>query len=522
MDTNKEDNMHKILKSFHKFKDSSLTSLLLKNIRPVDINNAEYIFILNPVHSKFAQKLYTLLSHELSTHGIPSCFLFQNDLLSPYYPKLSIDGHEITNSLDLVEKRFVKLLNRHELFFDWKVEIKNERIEAEGINFFPFIRNTLRMIQKRYNVFFTDDNNNPVYSALVQSCDILLHYFFLLKSYSKKHDKKIRFVGWEISYIPNGIFKFLCDRLSHNRDVEFIELERGYIIYFGQHTLKDSYVTCSNLTKAKLPFGLVISRDELAGIAEEKIDLDKLYKPLSNAVEKKIYSEIPINQESVIQTIHGYKSRGRKVFVLFSHLFYDTPVDDESPAFNGMCDWINETVKYFAGKEDLLLIKPHPSELRKDLPKKAPNETVASFLRDTRLSKNIIILEPRLFAIKDLSPLMSCGLIWRSSVALELTFLGIPCIIAGKPYYTELNFSFASDKEDYFRMIKQSHEIQVTDKQRIDVAKYVYLLESKHVHADCISYDTTLRKFYWNRRALRNFLKNSNENIKSLVENILQ
>jgi capsular polysaccharide export protein len=514
--------MRKLLKSYNRWQDNHLTLDLLKSIKPVDINKAQYIFILNPVHSKFAQKLYTLVSHELSTHAIPSCLLYKNDLWSPYYPKLYVDGHEITNSLDLVEKRFIKLVNGHELFFDWKVEIKNERIETEGINFFPFIRNTLRMIQKRYNVFFTDDNNNPTYSALIQSCDILLHYFFLLKSYSKKHNIKIRFVGWEISYIPNGIFKFLCDRLSHNRDVEFIELERGYIIYFGQHHLRESYITYSNLTKAKLPFGLVISRDELAGIAEEKIDLDKLYKPLSNAVGKEIYSEIPVNQERVVQTIQDYKARGRKVFVLFSHLFYDTPVDDESPSFNGMGDWIKETVKYFSGKEDLLLIKPHPSELRKDLPKKAPNETVASFLRDTTLSKNIIILEPRLFAVKDLSPFISCGLIWRSSVALELTFLGIPCIIAGKPYYTELDFSLASDKEDYFRMIKQSHEIQATDKQRIDVARYVYLLESKHVHVDCISYNTTLRKFYWNRKALRNFLKNGNKNIKSLVENILQ
>ena len=514
--------MHKLIKRYNRWLDNHLTRNLLKSIKPVDISNAEYIFILNPAHSKFAQKLYSLLSHELSTLGVPSCFLFQNDLLSPYYPRLDINDYEISNSLFLVEKRFVRLLNGNELFFDWKVQIQSERIEAEGINFFPFIRNTLRVMQKRYNVIYKDENGSPLYGGLIQSCDILLKYFLLLKEYARIYNKKIRFVGWEVSYIPNGIFKFLCDELSQERDVEFIELERGYIIYFGQHHLRESFITYSNLTKAKVPFGLVISRDELAVIAEEEIDLHKLYRPLSNAVEKKIYSEIPANQEKIIQTIQAYKSRGKKVFVLFAHLFYDTPVDDESSAFNGMGDWIKETVEYFRGKEDLLLIKPHPSELRKDLPKKAPNETVASFLHDTTLSENIIILEPRLFTVKDLSPFISCGLIWRSSVALELTFLGISCIIAGKPYYTELNFSFASDKEDYFRMITQSHKIQVTDKQKIDVARYVYLLESKHVHVDCISYDTKFRKFYWNRRALKNFLKNGNENMQLLVENILK
>jgi hypothetical protein len=71
-------------------------------------------------------------------------------------------------------------------------------------------------------------------------------------------------------------------------------------------------------------------------------------------------------------------------------------------------------------------------------------------------------------------------------------------------------------------MIEQSHTIKVTEKHKTDVTRYMYLLEKKHVHIDCISYDTTLRKFYWNRRALKNFLKHGNENIKSLVENILQ
>ena len=129
----------------------------------------------------------------------------------------------------------------------------------------------------------------------------------------------------------------------------------------------------------------------MAGIDERNIEHDELLRPISNALEKNIYDKIPQNQKKLIRTIEDFKSRGKKVFVLFTHLFFDTPVDDESPGFNGMGEWINETVKYFFGKEDLLLIKPHPSEFRKDFPKKNPNETLASFLRDTELSQNINI-----------------------------------------------------------------------------------------------------------------------------------
>ena len=99
--------MDKLIKRYNRWLDNYLTRNLLKNITPVDINNAEYIFILNPAHSKFAQKLYTVVSHELAIHGIPSCFLYKNDLLTPHYPRLAIDGREISNSLVLQEKRFV-------------------------------------------------------------------------------------------------------------------------------------------------------------------------------------------------------------------------------------------------------------------------------------------------------------------------------------------------------------------------------------------------------------------------------
>jgi hypothetical protein len=501
--------------------DNYYTAILLKNIKPIDINNSEYIFLFNQVKSSFAEKLYPLVSRELSTKGIPSCFLYKNNVLSHHYPRLHVNGHEISNSFIIENKRFVKSVHGQQLYFDWTIDIENEKIEAEGVNFFSIIENTLREIQKRYNVFYTDEDNKPVYTDLVQTCDLLLKYFLLLKHYSKNNNKKIRLVGWEIFYIPNGIFKMLCDKFSENRDIEFIELASGYISYFGQHHLKASYISCSNLTKTKSSSAWVVSKEEFAATDTNNIELDELLKPVSGALEKHAPHQIPDNQMEVIKIVENYRSQGKKIFVLFAHLFYDTPLNDKSSAFDGMGDWIERTVEYFQRKEDLLLIKPHPVEFRKEFPKKTPNETLASFLSDTKLSDNIIVLEPHLFTVRDLSPFISCGLIWRSSVAMELTFLGVPSIIAGNPYFNVLSLNFAKDKQHYFQMIANSHEIDVTDKQKIDVARYLYLIERKHVHVDCISYDTKLRKFYWNRNALRKYLKNGDEKIRSVVEDML-
>jgi hypothetical protein len=510
----------RIAKAFNRLIDDYLTTILLKNIKPVNITNSEYIFIFNQVKSSFAEKLYILLAHGFAERGIASCFLYKKDLLAPYFPKFSIDGWEISSSFTVQQKRFVKSKRGDSLFFEWTTQIENQKIEAEGINFFNIINNTLREIQKRYNVIYYDDNNEPVFLGLIQSCDLLLKYFLLLKNYANRNHKQIRLVGWEIDYIPNGVFRILCDQLSHNRDIEFIELERGYMNYFG-YSLKESYISCSNLTKTKSLYNWAVSKDELAELDDRHIDSDELLKPVSNAVEKYSFNEIPENQKQIIKTIEDYKSQGKKIFTLFAHLFYDTPVDDKSPVFNGMCEWITETIRFFNTEEHLLLIKPHPDEYREEFSKKTPNETLASFLSDIELPGNIILLAPHLFTVKDLIPHISCGLIWRSSVAMELAFFGIPCIVAGNPYYNVLDFNFAQNKEQYFHTIKNSNELSVSDEQKILVGRYLYLLEKKHVHIDSIIYDSRLRKFYWNREALKKYQNNGDEQIRSVVENML-
>ena len=514
--------MRKIAKYLKLKFQKNLTSLLLKDVKPVDIKDSEYVFIFSPVRIRFYEKLYALISHRLSKIGIASCFPFKNDWSNSAYPGFDVDGLAMNHALIIGKtKRIIKSAHGNELFFEWIVDIENEKIEAQGINFFPVIRSTLRSLQKRYNVFFHDQDNHPVYTDLIQSCDALLKYFLLLKDYSQKTDKKIRLVGYEIDYIPNGVFKTLCDQLSSNHDIEFIELRQGYMHYFGQHHHRDSFITCSNLTKTQRSEGWSISKNELSQMNGKSIDRDELLKPIASVLNKNIYSEISEDQKQVINIIKDYQSRGEKIFVLFAHLFYDTPVKDESSAFKDMCAWVSETVNFFSAENNLLLIKPHPAEFVKGEPKKIPNETLKSFLGDISLSKNVILLEPHLFSIKDLSPFLSYGLVWRSSVAMELAFLGIPCIIAGNPYYSALDLIFAKDKKHYIDLIKQSHDLKITDQQKINVAKYLYLLKKKHTHLDSILYNQKLRSHYWKRKALKKYLEKGDDNINSIVENML-
>jgi hypothetical protein len=375
-------------------------------------------------------------------------------------------------------------------------------------------------MQKRYNAFFYSDDNRPLFDELVSSCDVLLSLYMYLKKYAIKNQKKIRLVGWEVNYIPNGILKLLCDKMSTKGDIEFIEFERGYMHYFGAN-IKDSYVSCSNLTKTKAPFGWMVGRGELDGSKTSAIDLKDMDSVLKNLIKRKTNPSKNEERERIFQLIENYRNAGKKIYVLFSHLFYDTPVDDKSGVFAGMCDWIDSTISRFETSEHLLLLKPHPVEIWTTYPKKMPNETLASYLEGKALDANIVLLPPDLFSIADLIDSMSCALVWRSNAALELTYHGIPCIISGKPYYEILNIPIVKSREEYFAMIDNLRMLKVEENQKDEIKKYIYLLKNKYNYIEPITYDSNRRKHQWDRLAVKRFIANGGDEISNLVEKVL-
>jgi hypothetical protein len=160
-------------------------------------------------------------------------------------------------------------------------------------------------------------------------------------------------------------------------------------------------------------------------------------------------------------------------------------------------------------------------EFVKNEPKKRPNETLASFLEGKIAAENIIMLEPHQFSINDLKPFLNAGLIWRSSVAMELTFLGVPCIVAGNPIYNAIPLYYSKSKDHYLKMIDNVSELEATQTQQNDVTKYLYLLANKHIPVKSITYHSKLRNSYWNPKALRAYLEKGDDKIKTIADIII-
>lgn len=530
--------------------DDFLIHEILKDVEPVKIDDSDTLFVFCQRGMGYYRKLYILLAHALSKRGYPSIFLFKDNFLSQYipkelkflynfcdkgnilfnnfeiethFPRLIIDGNEISNSL-VEEKSKIKITNGKErkIQYNWTIDLQNEVAEAEGVNFFPIIHNTLRKIFKRYNIDYENDEVLKITESMIKSCELLYYYFKLLKKYSKDNGTKIRIVGWETNYIPNLVFRFLCDYLSHDRDLEYISLARGYNKYFGYH-LRESNIVSSNLTKSKKQSRIVINNNEFEQI-KNKYDSEKIISEARKIVKEPLKKNFNTEQKKVLELINKYKKSGKNVFCLFTHLFYDTPIDDSSPFFKNMCEWIKDTIAFFKKREDLLLLKPHPVEIRPDYPWKEPNETLSSFLKaeNIDLSENIILLEPRLFGLNEIAPFTDCGLIWRSSAAMELAFYNIPCIIAGSPLYKILKFYYPRDKNNYYNLINNLRELNVTEKLKLDVSRYIFAIKEKHIYIKLIAYDKKMRTNYLDKNKINYYLKNGDNKINILLEDLIK
>ncbi len=544
--------LRKIGAGYHQLNDDFLIKKVLENVKTVDITSSDKLFIFSHRKSPDYLKLYTLIAHSLSKKGYPSCFLFRDCIINryipkienltkkidlanlltinilevgSYFPKLIINEKEISNSLiEENSKIIITDKTTKELKYNWQINFEKELVKTKDVNFFPIIQTTLRSILKVYNIDFKEKKVINFSNQMINSMDLLLHYVILLKKYAKDNKKQIKIIGWEYNYIPNGFFRLVCDELSDNRDIEYIELSRGYKHYFGCPSTHN-YFTTVNFTRVEFENKNSISKEKVMDIIEN-VDHNDLFEFIDNKFGKKNTTyNFNNTQMSIINRCNKFLRNDKHVFVLFAHLFYDNPIYDSSAAFHDMCDWINYSIEIFNSNDNLLLLKPHPKELRSN-PDTIPNETLESFITENynSLPDNIILLKPKDFKLYELLSFISCGLIWKSSAANELIYLGKPCIISGpSPFrYALDDLYYTQNKNHYISLIENVDKLEVTETQKLKIAAYIYGLNIKDIEIKEMNYSREFRTTWLNDIEIKQYLKNGDSSINKIIQHMVK
>lgn len=161
--------------------------------------------------------------------------------------------------------------------------------------------------------------------------------------------------------------------------------------------------------------------------------------------------------------------------LLSANVIWDLAALNKEIFTSNMSEWIIETIKWFKQHPEYqLLIKAHPAELHPDIPK--TKETVESILKKelSTLPDNVFLLSPKVsISVYDLFPISKVGLVFTTSVGMEMAARGIHVITAGSSHYRGYGFTLdPNTKAEYFKMLENTllSEIEVDIEQIKDFA----------------------------------------------------
>ncbi|MFB6356058.1 MAG: hypothetical protein ABEJ65_06040 [bacterium] len=487
----------------------------------------------NQVHMHF---VYSVCSYLLSLHDIPSLFFFKNEAHEEYFPTLKINGYPVTNSLDQLNKITTHDGRSEGLNFQWIIEPERKIIRTEqmpNVNVYWAIQETLRKSNRRYNLDFQDSETLDKLDRTILTADIVLYYCQLLNEYARKNDKDLKIVGWESPYVPNAIFLMYCNYAASNERLEYVHITPGVSSFFGVPHGSRLYIT--NFTRKQIDVPLVITNDDFQFYEQDSNQRGIGYEEMKSQVEDTMESKLNPDrvpekfmgdghqQEELIESIATYRERGNHTFALYSHLFFDGVLFDTGPAFEDMCDWIRTTIEIFRGRDDLLLLKPHPTEKNPGQPSMEPEETLREFVSDIHLTDNIRLLEPWEISSSRLYNHIDCGLIWRSNAAIEMLYLDVPLIVSGPIRFREaLDMQIVESKEQYENYIDNpSNWTTMTQEEKRQVVKYLYFYENylhlEFPYVDVDYYEPLENSTSWNEPKLEQLLKEGDRTLEQFL-----
>jgi hypothetical protein len=175
----------------------------------------------------------------------------------------------------------------------------------------------------------------------------------------------------------------------------------------------------------------------------------------------------------------------RPVVLLATNVLGDSLTLDRQVFSKSMTEWIIRTIQYFIERKDVqLVIRIHPGEAL------IKNGSIFDKIRETlpHLPDQIHVVGPRDDVnTYDIMELADVGLVYTTTVGLEMAMSGIPVEVAGKTHYRGRGFTHDPESwVEYFKMLNRLLEdpkkSRLTKEQVEQAWKYAYLFFFEYPH----------------------------------------
>jgi hypothetical protein len=167
----------------------------------------------------------------------------------------------------------------------------------------------------------------------------------------------------------------------------------------------------------------------------------------------------------------------RPVVLLATNVLGDSLTLGRQVFSRTMAEWISRTVQYFIGRPDVqLVIRVHPGEVL------THGQSMVDVVHEVlpQLPDNIRLIKPQdEVNTYDLMEVADIGLVYTTTVGMEMAMMGVPVIVAGKTHYRDRGFTHDPDSwVSYFKllghMLNNPGEYRLTKEQVQSAWQYAY------------------------------------------------
>nr|WP_298096659.1 class I SAM-dependent methyltransferase [uncultured Shinella sp.] len=262
-------------------------------------------------------------------------------------------------------------------------------------------------------------------------------------------------------------------------------------------------------------------RDEAPSILERVRDITKVRRSTSTLTER------PAEAEACRERIAAWRAEGGLVACAFGKVVCDSAVPfDGGPVHRNMAEWLNHTIDAVRGSRTLLLIKPHPHELKNEI-----GAFLTEFFRDLitgDLPENVIYLGHNWFDMADMKDLIDVGTVYNGTTTIELGLLQIPGIVCSDfaPRDYPVGQIAPRDRAHYERMLRGEESVNVGDDVPLRAATWLHYMSGSYrirdyrYHSRQIT-NKVVSPPYWFHDDVTAYLQHGDPNVEFLADQLL-
>lgn len=166
---------------------------------------------------------------------------------------------------------------------------------------------------------------------------------------------------------------------------------------------------------------------------------------------------------------------------VFTNLLWDGSFRGFDRPYMDAFEWLFDTIDTLSQTDATFIVKTHPAETLL-----GTNESVYERIRDEyeQFPENMRLLEPDTDVdTYDLLAELDAGVVYTSTVGLEMAYMGIPVLVGGDPHYCGHGFTFDPVEKDAYRQsLQHILNLEMNEIRQNGAKRYAYhLFVSKHI-----------------------------------------